>query len=270
MGKHRHEQDKIHHACDRVRIAPPTPETASRLLRLYKQAYIGDQELVARVCDPSSVVHGLVVNMTEEELLTFLQRPDTLALEIEPDESDIVGFTILTYATDDHASRSRYRQYLLVEAFPAASLTFKNRQDEAEIARIMERGFVASLAEFVTVGGQAAWGALILKALQEMRERLRSDMQFAVISKCLDAVKINNRTNNEGNIPIKAITEYLGLRKLAVCDHVRRLHELQDDDLRRLGITDPAAASGGVEAILTYALYLGNGREVWEALLARA
>ncbi len=270
MGKHRHEQDKLHHVCDRVRIAPPTLQTASRLLRLYREAYFDDRELVARVCDPTSGVHGLVENISEKELFAFLQEPDTLVLEIEPNDDGIAGFTILTFATAQQSSRERYRHYLLAQAFRADALTFLDRADEAHFAHIMGRGFMASLAEFVSVGGRAAWGALILKALKEMRARLRNDLQFGVVSRCLDAVRIKDRINSQGNVPIKAVTESLGLRKIAVCDQVRRLHGLNAKDLQCLGIADPTEASAGVEAILTYALYLGNGREVWEALLARA
>jgi hypothetical protein len=251
-----------------AQVVEPTLANAARLWRWYEEVFVTDQELLARTCRSDLGIDGVTEELNVDDFYHALHMPDTLALEVVPaNEGQGGGFVIVRYSNRDDDSRARFKEYFFKDVFPIDALQFRSSEDRMDFLRGVDRGQVCYLAEFVSRGGRKVSTALIQAAF-EIVCRGRSRGPFTVFGKCLDAVQIGHCKNSRGNRPVKALAESLGLRKLAWCNQVRPIHLSDQLDLRVYGFPKPTASIRLFDAVLTFALYVGDATRALECLSA--
>ena len=61
-----------------ISIVKPSAEAAERFARYYERAFLDDNELAMRMCDPESGINGLTEIRTAESLLEAMEDAQTL------------------------------------------------------------------------------------------------------------------------------------------------------------------------------------------------
>jgi hypothetical protein len=247
-------------------VVSPTRQKAEQWWNWYQQAFVRDQELLARTCRGEAGIDGLTEPLSIDDLFAALTMPDTLGLEVPPTPGlDDGGFVIVRYAgQQQHDSMARFREYFLNDVFRADDLRFRTADDQSAFLRVMDQGQVFYLAEFVSRGGRRVSSALI-NAVFETVCRERIGEPATVLGKCLDAAQIGRCKNTNGNRPIKVLVESLGMEKIARCDQMRTLQLPEQFDHRAYGCEEPIRPT---TATLTFALYMGDARRAVTALSA--
>jgi hypothetical protein len=250
---------------DTVRIIRPTADNAQRLWLDYQHSYRGDDDLLLRACSPEMGVDGLTENLTADDILASMQMPDTITLEAGSAEiADTGGFVIVRFATQEHGSRQGFRDYFLHKVFPEDALQFGTKEEQSEFFERMKEGLSLYFVEFVSRRGRAASAALVLAAYHEVCVKRQKGSSCTFVGKCLDSVRVGSCRNVNGNRPVKTLAESLGLRKVAVCDQLRTLHVPANACSHA---REKANVSGDtVDAVLTFALYLGETRLAFERI----
>jgi hypothetical protein len=238
----------------------PTAANAARLTEFYNQAYLDDDALLSRVCQSKGGIDGLTEQHNADDLLGYMQMPETLTLEHGLAGSPgCNGFIIVRWATSSVESRAAFRDYFLTDVFDADRLVFESDNLASRFDAIFESGSVVYIAEIVTNGEPGITLALIAAAYFHVRQKLAVD-DFAVLGKCLRSARIGSCSNELGNQPIQAFVTGVGLNPIGRCVQLRHLNLSQTSP--RLNRAFPEGLPTEVFAELEFGLYLGDARGV--------
>jgi hypothetical protein len=265
--------ERLHQVCEAVRPVEATPRNAARLHRLYQEAYLSDERLLAAV-DGDPARHPSVNGMTErveaDRLLQLLAWPGTLALEVpsatDPDDAP-QAFVLNHYADTSQQAIREFKTFMLSEVFQRDGLQFESRAAEQEAEEAFDRGNLLYFGEFVSLESPVNTHALLLESYRRVvLERLGVKVA-GVIGKCLEQVHVGQRLNANGNVRIKRIARSIGLKRIGLQVETRPL-------------SNPGEAGGvagyshlheeeSPQAELTFGFYLGDTRPFGDRLAKR-
>lgn len=259
-------------ACKSVRRVQPSRQDARRLKELYERSYVSDEALFAAAQTELKAprgIDGMTEPITDTQILTLLEWPQTVALEI-PDPATKQGpplaFVINHYANRSSSAVREFRQFMLSGIFDENRLSYLEPSTRERVHAAFEVGNIVYFGECVSLENPRLTAALVTETYRRVVRDLCHAKKATVVGKCLERIEISPKFKNTGNCRAIRFAESIGLRSMG--EQVERRHLSIPDSSAAHSNTSRSTAQT-VNCDLVFGLYLGDTERLRQRLIRR-